>query len=74
MRKFNARPWSDAEIRQLRSLAGKLPRDEIAKQLGRSSGATQVQASKLGVSLRKPVPRSLQSTMEPGPTGLKLEV
>ena len=74
MRKFSARPWSDAEISKLRTLAGKISRDEIAKELGRSSGATQVQASKHGISLRMPVlsQRPMRRSMEPGPAGMKL--
>jgi hypothetical protein len=44
--------WTDADIDKLRSLAGKLPSREVAAQLGRSVGATLVQASKLKLSLR----------------------
>jgi cold shock protein len=46
------RLWSDDDIAKLKSLAGKLPAKEIARKLGRSEGAIQVEASKLRISLR----------------------
>lgn len=46
------RVWTEEDIAKLKSLAGRLPREEIAAQLGRTVGATAVEASKLGVSLR----------------------
>ena len=46
------RPWSEDDIAKLKSMAGKLPAKEIAAELGRSPGATVVEASKLGLSLR----------------------
>ena len=42
------RPWTNADNVKLRSLAGKIPTKEIAAQLGRSMGATVVQASAFG--------------------------
>jgi hypothetical protein len=45
------RPWSENDIAKLKSMAGRLPAKEIAAELGRSSGATVVEASKLKVSL-----------------------
>jgi hypothetical protein len=47
------RRWTDNDIAKLKSLAGKLPVKDIAIELGRSSGATIVQAHKLGLSLRR---------------------
>ena len=34
----NRRPWTEAEIAKLKSMAGKLPTKEIAAELGRSQG------------------------------------
>ena len=46
------RPWSEDDIAKLKSMAGKLPAKDIAAELGRSAGATVVEASKLKISLR----------------------
>ena len=46
------RPWTEEDNTTLKSLAGKMPTARIAAELGRSPGATVVQASKLKVSLR----------------------
>jgi hypothetical protein len=46
--------WTAEEIAKLKSMAGKMPVRQIAAQLGRSPGATAVEASKLGISLRRP--------------------
>ena len=45
--------WTEDDIAQLKSLAGKIAAPRIAEELGRSAGATMVQASKLGISLRQ---------------------
>ena len=45
------RPWSEDDIAKLKSMAGRLPAKEIAAELGRSPGATVVEASKLKISL-----------------------
>ena len=45
--------WTEGEIDQLKSMAGKVGASQIAAELGRSRGATIVQASKLGISLRQ---------------------
>jgi hypothetical protein len=45
------RPWSENDIAKLKGLAGKLPAKKIASQLGRTEGATLVEASKLKISL-----------------------
>jgi hypothetical protein len=47
------RAWTENDIAKLKTLAGKLPVKDIAVELGRSSGATIVQAHKLGLSLRR---------------------
>jgi hypothetical protein len=46
--------WTEDDIAKLRRLAGKVPAKDIASELRRSSGATAVEASKLGLSLRCP--------------------
>lgn len=46
----NRRPWTEEDIAKLKSMAGKLALKDIAKQLGRTAGATAVEASKLKVS------------------------
>jgi hypothetical protein len=65
--------WSDHDIVELRSLAGKLPAAKIAAQIGRSVGATAIKAHQLKLSLntrRKndPAPRY----PEAGPAGMNL--
>ena len=45
------RPWSEDDVAKLRSMAGRLPTNEIAAELGRSPQATMVEASKLKISL-----------------------
>jgi len=47
------RPWTEADNAKLKSLAGIIHTKEIAAHLGRSVGATVVQASKLKLSLRR---------------------
>jgi hypothetical protein len=46
------RGWTDDDIARLKSLAGKIPAQDVAAQLGRRLGATAVEASKLKLSLR----------------------
>jgi hypothetical protein len=53
-----ARRWTTSENDLIKTLAARRPAAEIAKRLGRSLGATFVQASKLNVSLRVPGQRS----------------
>lgn len=48
----NRRTWTEEDIAKLKDMAGKLALQEIAKELGRTPGATAVVASKLKVSLR----------------------
>jgi len=43
------RPWSEDDIAKLKSMAGKLSARDIAAELGRSLGATVVEASKLKI-------------------------
>ena len=54
------RLWSEDEIAQLKSMAGRFPAKEIAAELGRSSGAIFVEASRLNIPLtkRSGVPRA----------------
>jgi len=49
----NRRVWTEGDIAKLKDMAGRIPREEIAAQLGRTVGATAVEASKLGLSLRR---------------------
>jgi hypothetical protein len=45
------RPWSEDDVAKLKSLAGRRSAKEIAAELGRTAGATVVEASKLKISL-----------------------
>jgi hypothetical protein len=45
------RPWSEDDVAKLKSMAGRRPAKEIAAELGRTAGATVVEASKLKISL-----------------------
>jgi len=44
--------WTEDDIAKLKAMAGKKPGPRIAEELGRTLGATYVEASKLGLSLR----------------------
>ena len=44
-------PWSEDDVAKLKSLAGRRTTKEIAAELGRTTGATVVEASKLTISL-----------------------
>jgi hypothetical protein len=44
--------WSTEDIAKLNDMAQKIPFTEIASQLGRTPGATVVQAHKMKISLR----------------------
>jgi hypothetical protein len=46
------RAWKEEDIAKLKAMAGKEPGERIAAELGRTLGATAVQASKRGLSLR----------------------
>jgi hypothetical protein len=46
------RAWTEDDIVKLKSMAGKVPWEGIAAELGRSRGALAVKACELGVSLR----------------------
>jgi hypothetical protein len=46
------RAWTEDDIVKLQSMAGKVPWEGIAAELGRSRGALAVKACELGVSLR----------------------
>jgi hypothetical protein len=51
--------WTDGDNAKLRSLAGTVPSRQVAAHLGRSVGATLVQASKLKLPLRMRRPAGL---------------
>lgn len=65
------RTWTETDNVKLRSLAGRISIEDIAAQLGRSAGATVVQASKLKVSLsRRRLPaKPVGPASDPGPAG-----
>jgi hypothetical protein len=44
--------WTEDDIAKLKRMAGKVPAKDIAAELGRTRGATVVEASKLRISLR----------------------
>jgi hypothetical protein len=46
------RAWTEDDIAKLKSMAGKVPWERIAVELGHSRGAIAVKACELGVSLR----------------------
>lgn len=56
-----ARPWTVAEERRLRELAGSVPRREVAWALRRSNEAVRQKAKRMGVSLRFWRPRCSQT-------------
>jgi hypothetical protein len=51
-KRATAKPWSRDDVRTLRSLARKVPRNGIAKQLKRTPAAITFKAFQLRVSLR----------------------
>lgn len=59
--------WSDEEVDQLKSWAGKRSTAEIAAGLGRGVSATYVKAHQLKVSLRV-----RHSDVDPGVAGMDL--
>jgi hypothetical protein len=48
------RPWTADEIAMLHHLAGTMPPEEIAKEIGRTRAATTIKAHELHLSLRRP--------------------
>ena len=46
------RPWTPAELKTLKSQAGKQPAGKISKQLKRTESAVRQKAMALGISLR----------------------
>jgi hypothetical protein len=71
----NFRRWTADDIVKLRNLAQKHPAAAIAAQLGRSIGATAVQAHKLKLSLkmlRQTNEEPALSGVDPGPAGFDL--
>jgi len=64
------RRWNEDDIAKLKAMAGKEPGDRIAAKLGRTLGATAVQASKRGLSLRiKHRHRDTKPDEDGAPTG-----
>jgi hypothetical protein len=50
-RKISRREWTKSDVRQLKSLAKKVPASQIARKLRRSEGAVRQKAFVLGTSL-----------------------
>ena len=48
----SGRAWTEDDIAKLKAMAGRVPSERIAAELGRSDGAVAVEACKLRVSLR----------------------
>jgi hypothetical protein len=46
------RAWTENDVARLKAMAGKIPAEQIAAELGRTLEAISVKASKLGLSLR----------------------
>jgi hypothetical protein len=65
---YRARRWTISDNELLKSLAARRPAAEIATRLGRSLGATFVQASKLNISLRVPRREPKQNQASSGDT------
>jgi hypothetical protein len=55
------RVWTENDIAKLKSMAGKSPLKDIAAELGRTPGATAVEACKLKVSLSTKARETLAS-------------
>ena len=55
------RPWTVAEERRLREMAGRVPRREIAWRLRRSNESVRQKAKRMGLSLRCWEPRCAQT-------------
>ena len=66
------KPWTDAEVEKLRSLAGKQSRDQIAQELGRPPASVTSKASHLKVSLAFHRRRQQPANLDPGPAGMDL--
>jgi len=49
---YRKRAWTEDDIAKLKTMAGKIPAQLIATRLGRTLGATNVEACMLGLSLR----------------------
>jgi hypothetical protein len=50
-RAMSRRPWTEDDNAKLRSLAGTMPVEDVAAELGRTPSAVVVQASKVSVSV-----------------------
>jgi hypothetical protein len=53
---YSRRAWKEDDIAKLKAMAGKVPGERIAAELGRTLGALAVKACELGLSLRT-IPR-----------------
>jgi len=52
MRRTKRIPWSPADLRTMKKLAGRQSASRIARELRRTEGAVRVRASQEGLSLR----------------------
>jgi hypothetical protein len=55
MNQIIRRGWTEEDSDKIRSLAGKVSLEELARQLNRTEAATRVQAWKLGFSVKSAV-------------------
>jgi hypothetical protein len=65
-------PWTDAEIKKLRSMAGNRSLDEIAQGLGRPRGSVSHKAHNLKLSLGYHRRRQTPASTDAGPAGMDL--
>jgi|tagenome__1003787_1003787.scaffolds.fasta_scaffold20041934_1 hypothetical protein len=57
------RAWKEEDIAKLKAMAGKVPGERIAAELGRTLGALAVKACELGLSLRT-IPRGKRARVD----------
>lgn len=59
----SGKPWTTAEVKQLKSLGGKVPTRVIGLRLQRPVSGVQAKAREIGMSL-KPINKSPRSKLE----------
>jgi len=64
--------WTDAEVGNLRSMAGRRPLDQIAQELGRPRGSISTKARELKISLSFHRRRQQPASVEPRPAGTEV--
>jgi hypothetical protein len=66
------KPWTDAEVEKLRSLAGKYSLDQMAQALGHPPAGVTKKAADLKISLAFHRRRQKPASVDPGPAGMDL--